>query len=65
MYTLALERVKLRVEPQTWRAFQLTAIDGLTGKAASQKIPMQVAMVYVAKRRVQQLLREEIGNLEN
>jgi RNA polymerase sigma-70 factor (ECF subfamily) len=64
LYLLALERTRLRVEPQTWKAFELTAIEGLKGKEASQRIPMQVAQVYVAKRRVQQLIREEIEKLE-
>ena len=56
--------VRLRVAPQTWEAFRLTAIEGLSGADAAQRIPMQVAQVFVAKRRVQKLLREEIQKLE-
>lgn len=56
----AIERVKLRVAAQTWEAFRLTALEGLSGAEAAQRIPMQVAQVYVARRRVQLMLREEL-----
>ncbi len=61
---VASTRVRLRVEPQTWEAFRLTALEGLSGAEAAALIPMQVAQVYVAKRRVQKLLQEELKRLE-
>jgi RNA polymerase sigma-70 factor (ECF subfamily) len=60
----AMLRVRLRVAPQTWQAFCLTALDGLSGVDAAGRIPMQVAQVFVARRRVQKMLREEIARLE-
>lgn len=60
----AIVRVRLRVAPQTWDAFRLTALEGMSGAEAAQQIPMQVAQVFVAKRRVQKMLREEIAKLE-
>jgi RNA polymerase sigma-70 factor (ECF subfamily) len=60
----AMHRVRLRVAPQTWRAFCLTALEGLSGAEAAERIPMQVAQVFVAKRRVQKMLRQEIAKLE-
>jgi RNA polymerase sigma-70 factor (ECF subfamily) len=60
----AMQRVRLRVAPQTWQAFTLTALEGLSGAAAAERIPMQVAQVFVAKRRVQNMLREEVARLE-
>jgi RNA polymerase sigma-70 factor (ECF subfamily) len=60
----AIGRVRLRVAPQTWEAFRLTALEGLSGAEAAERIPMQVAQVFVAKRRVQKMLREEIAKLE-
>ena len=60
----AILRVRLRVAPQTWEAFRLTALEGLSGAEAGQRIPMQVAQVFVAKRRVQKMLREEVARLE-
>jgi RNA polymerase sigma-70 factor (ECF subfamily) len=60
----AIQRVRLRVAPQTWQAFQLTMLEGLSGADAASRIPMQVAQVFVAKRRVQKILKEEISRLE-
>jgi RNA polymerase sigma-70 factor (ECF subfamily) len=60
----AMLRVRLRVAPQTWQAFTLTALEGLSGAEAAQRIPMQVAQVFVARRRVQKMLREEVARLE-
>jgi RNA polymerase sigma-70 factor (ECF subfamily) len=60
----AMLRVQLRVAPQTWQAFRLTALEGLSGAEAAARIPMQVAQVFVAKRRVQNMLRQEVARLE-
>jgi RNA polymerase sigma-70 factor (ECF subfamily) len=60
----AMARVRLRVAPQTWQAFHLTAFEGLSGAEAAERIPMQVAQVFVAKRRVQKMIREEVARLE-
>jgi RNA polymerase sigma-70 factor (ECF subfamily) len=60
----AMLHVRLRVAPQTWQAFWLTAWEGLSGAEAARRIPMQVAQVYVAKRRVQKMLQEEVAQLE-
>jgi len=60
----AMHRVRLRVAPQTWQAFWLTAVEGLSGADAAERIPMQVAQVYVAKRRVQKMLQDEVTKLE-
>jgi RNA polymerase sigma-70 factor (ECF subfamily) len=60
----AMARVRLRVAPQTWQAFALTALEGLSGADAAARIPMQVAQVFVAKRRVQKMLQQEVARLE-
>jgi RNA polymerase sigma-70 factor (ECF subfamily) len=60
----AMSRVRLRVASQTWQAFCLTALEGLSGAEAAARIPMQVAQVFVAKRRVQKMLQEEIARME-
>ena len=61
---VAMTRVRLRVAPQTWEAFRLTAVEGLSGAEAAERIPMQVAQVFVARRRVQNMLQEEVKRLE-
>jgi RNA polymerase sigma-70 factor (ECF subfamily) len=60
----AAERVRARVTPQTWEAFRLTALEGLSGAEAASQLEMQVAAVFKAKSNVQRMLREEIQALE-
>jgi RNA polymerase sigma-70 factor (ECF subfamily) len=60
----AIARVRLRVAPQTWEAFRLTAQEGLPGAEVAARVGMQAAQVYVAKRRVQKLLQDEVRALE-
>jgi RNA polymerase sigma-70 factor (ECF subfamily) len=56
---LAMHRVKKRVKPATWQAFQLTVVEGLSGADAAKKLQIPVAHVFVAKNRVQKMLQEE------
>ena len=60
----ARARVCERVEPQTWQAFRLTALDGLPAAEAAGQVGLTVAAVYKAKSRVLQLLSEETQRLE-
>ena len=62
---LAMHRVKKRVKPGTWQAFQLTVVEGLSGADAAQKLQIPVAHVFVAKNRVQKMLQEEARILRN
>ena len=57
-------QVRLRVAPHTWEAFRLVAIEGLPVAQVAARVQMQVAMVYVAKSKVQKMLQEEIQKLE-
>jgi RNA polymerase sigma-70 factor (ECF subfamily) len=57
-------RVRLRVAPHTWEAFRLVALEGLPAAEVAARVGLQVAMVYVAKGKVQKLLQEEIRELE-
>src|SRR5262249_7646000 len=60
----AMKRVQPRVEPRTWEAFRLTALERLSGAAAAEKLGMQVAAVFKAKNRVQKMLQAEVEQLE-
>jgi RNA polymerase sigma factor (sigma-70 family) len=61
---MAQARVRQRVAPQTWEAFRLTALEGLSGADAAAALRMQVGTVFKAKSKVQQMLRDEIEQLE-
>ena len=57
-------RVRLRVAPHTWEAFRLVALEGVPAAEVAAAVRIQVAMVYVAKSKVQRMLQEEIRKLE-
>src|SRR6185436_3058256 len=57
-------RVRMRVAPHTWTVFQLLALDGLPVAEVAARVKLQIAMVYVAKSKVQKMLQEEIARLE-
>jgi RNA polymerase sigma factor (sigma-70 family) len=60
LFELAAERVKARVKTLTWRAFEMSAIEGLSGEEAAHRLGISVSSVYVARYRVQKMLRETI-----
>ena len=62
---MAQANVRRRVEPHTWEAFRLTAIEGQCGADAAAVLQMQVGTVFKAKSKVQRMLREEIERLES
>ncbi len=61
---MASERVRQRVEPRTWDAFRLLALEGLSGAETAERLGMKVATVFVARSKVQKMLQEEIRKLE-
>jgi RNA polymerase sigma factor (sigma-70 family) len=65
LFEMAMNCVKRRVNPDTWRAFHLTAIEGLSGAAAAERLGIAVGNVFVAKHRVQKMLQEEVLLLKN
>jgi RNA polymerase sigma-70 factor (ECF subfamily) len=60
LIAIAMRRVEKRAKPVTWDAFRLTALEGLTGQDAAQRLGIPVAHVFVARNRVQKRLQEEI-----
>jgi len=64
LFELAAAQVRLRVEPRTWESFRLTAVEGLSGAAAAQRLGLAVLAVFQNKSRVQRMLRDEIRRLD-
>jgi RNA polymerase sigma-70 factor (ECF subfamily) len=60
----AQARVQARVEPHTWEAFRLTALEGLSGAEAATRLAIKVATIFKARSKVQQMLQEEVARLE-
>jgi RNA polymerase sigma-70 factor (ECF subfamily) len=60
----AMARVQARVAPHRWLAFQLTAVEGLSGAEVAVRLNMKVASVYTAKNQVNKMVQEVIRKLE-
>ncbi|MGL4420626.1 MAG: RNA polymerase sigma factor [Gemmataceae bacterium] len=60
---LAMERVRLRVQPPTWLAFRLMAFENLSGAVVAKQLGMNVGTVFVARSKVQRMLRDEYHRL--
>jgi RNA polymerase sigma-70 factor (ECF subfamily) len=59
----ALEQIRSRFEEKTWRAFWRTAVDGQSAIDVADELSMSPGAVRVAKSRVLQRLRDELGEL--
>jgi RNA polymerase sigma factor (sigma-70 family) len=60
----AMASVRLRIEPQTWDAFRMTALESYSGSEAAERLGMRLTTVYKARSNVQKMLQEEIRMLE-
>lgn len=60
----AMRRVEARVEPHTWEAFRLAALDGLSGADVAERLGIRIGTVFKARSKVQQMLREELLRLD-
>jgi RNA polymerase sigma-70 factor (ECF subfamily) len=57
--------VRERVEPQTWKAYELTACERRTPSVVAGTLGMKVGTVYQAKSSILHQLRDEIARLES
>jgi RNA polymerase sigma-70 factor (ECF subfamily) len=55
--------IRSEFEERTWQAFWRTAVDGLTAADVGAELHMKSGAVRVAKCRVLQRLREELGDI--
>ena len=61
---LAMQEVEARVQPHTWRAFQLLALEHKSGAEAAEQLGIDANLAYVARRNVQKMIRQTIERLE-
>jgi len=57
---IAMERVKGEFHENTWRAFWLTAVEGLSAADAAREVRLSPGAIYVAKSRVLARLKDEV-----
>ena len=58
--TMAMDRVKGEFQDNTWRAFWLTAVDGVSAVEVSRQVGMSPGAIYVAKSRVLARLKQAV-----
>lgn len=59
---MALEQARRSVPRSQWEAFRLTALEGLSGALAAERLRMPVATVYTAKFKVRRLVRKLVND---
>jgi len=60
---LAMDRVKSEFQDKTWRAFWLTAVEGVAAAEAGRQLGLSPGAVYVAKSRVLARVKDEVETL--
>jgi RNA polymerase sigma-70 factor (ECF subfamily) len=60
----AMERVKGEFQENTWRAFWLTGVEGISAADAAKQIGISAGAIYVAKSRVLARLKEEVETMQ-
>ena len=60
----AMTQVRLRVSEQTWDAFCRLALQQQSAAEAAAALGMKTTAVWMARSRVQQLLRQQVQQLE-
>jgi RNA polymerase sigma factor (sigma-70 family) len=64
LFRLAVEQIKDRFAPATWKAFWMTAVEGKSGAEVAAALGMSVGAVYVARSRVLARLTEQIRQMQ-
>ena len=64
LFEQAKEAVRKRVSPGTWEAFRLSIEEELTGAEIAELLRIKVGAVFVARSRVQRMVREEVRRLD-
>jgi len=64
LFALAMREVRPRVNPRTWRAFEMQALEHRRGKDVAEALGISVDLAYAAKHNVQKMIRETLARLE-
>ena len=65
LFRWAADRVRGTVQPVTWQAFWITAVEDQTAEQAAQVLGLSVGAVYIARSRVLSRLRDEVRKWED
>lgn len=65
MYSIAAKVVREEVHQDSWRAFQLTVVEGVSNADAAARLGKTIGAIYTCRCRVMQRLRAAIEQLED
>ena len=65
LYAIAAETVRGEVHPETWRAFELTVVEGISNADAATNLGKTTGSIYTCRCRVMQKLRAAVEKLED
>ena len=65
LYLRAARVVQTDVQPMTWRAFEMTVVEGRTIEDAAAELNRTVGTVYASRSRIMRRLREVVQELES
>lgn len=64
LFLQAARHVQSEVHPSTWKAFEMTAIDGMPLEAAARELGKSIGTIYASRSRVMKRLSAFVDNLE-
>lgn len=64
-YLRAAVVVRAEVASETWHAFELTMIDGMTCEAAAETLGKSIGTIYAARSRIVKRLRSQIERMQH
>ena len=65
IYLRAAEKVRAQVAEENWRAFEMTAIDGVSIETAAQELGKSPGAIYAARCRIMKQLTRHVSHLED
>jgi RNA polymerase sigma-70 factor (ECF subfamily) len=65
LYLRAARIVRSDVEPQSWRAFEVTVIEQRSVDAAAVELSLSIGSIYAARSRIMRRLREAVQAMEH
>ena len=65
LFELAMAAVQSRVAPHNWQAFVQTVLEGRSVAETAQALGLHEGMIYVARCKIQKMLKREIERLES
>ena len=65
LYVIAAETVRAEVHEDTWRAFELTVVEGVSNADAAAILGKTLGTIYTCRCRVMQKLRAAVEKLED